>query len=32
MEDGSDDAALEAGKLLAAEIIENTIDNIMARS
>ena len=27
MEDGSDDAALEAGKLLAAEIMENTIDN-----
>lgn len=27
MKDGSDDAALEAGKLLAHEIINNTIDN-----
>lgn len=27
MEDGSDDAAIEAGKLLVHEILENTIDN-----
>lgn len=27
MEDGSDEAALEAGKLLAIEIMENTVDN-----
>lgn len=27
MEDGSDEAAIEAGKLLATEIMENTVDN-----
>lgn len=27
MEDGSDDAAIEAGKLLVHEILENTVDN-----
>lgn len=27
MEDGSDEAAIEAGKLLAIEIMENTVDN-----
>lgn len=28
MEDGSDDAAIEAGKLLVTEILENTVDNV----
>ena len=27
MKDGSNDAAIEAGKLLAHEIINNTVDN-----
>jgi hypothetical protein len=27
MEDGSDEAAIEAGKLLVHEILENTVDN-----
>lgn len=27
MEDGSEEAAIEAGKLLVHEILENTVDN-----
>ncbi|MGYP000749932642 len=27
MQDGSDEAAIEAGKLLVYEILENTVDN-----